>query len=52
MTKCKKHPKYKGIMKPRVDCLPCFKVYAEVLYEKWFSLTQNVAEGAEDYYDE
>ncbi len=26
--KCKKHPGYKGIRKPRVDCLECWKIYA------------------------
>lgn len=26
---CKKHPKYKGIRKPRVDCLACWSTYNE-----------------------
>jgi len=29
--KCKKHPKYKVIKKPREDCLDCWKMYAEKL---------------------
>lgn len=24
---CPKHPKYKAIRKPRVDCIPCWKMY-------------------------
>ena len=23
---CKKHPKYKGIRQPRIDCLACWKI--------------------------
>lgn len=34
--KCKKHPKYKGILKPIADCLPCFLVYAEADYNRHF----------------
>lgn len=26
---CKKHPKYKAIRKPRVDCEPCWEMYFE-----------------------
>lgn len=37
---CKKHPKYKGIRKPKIDCLDCFKVYAEKLYEDWFGISE------------
>lgn len=25
---CKEHPRYKGVLAPRVDCLPCWKFYA------------------------
>ncbi len=25
---CKKHPRYKAIREPRVDCLDCWKKYA------------------------
>lgn len=25
--KCKKHPKYKGINKPKVSCIDCWRVY-------------------------
>lgn len=25
--KCKKHPKYKAIRKPRVNCKECIKIY-------------------------
>lgn len=28
MRKCKKHPRYKGIFKPRVECEQCEAVYA------------------------
>ena len=27
--KCKKHPKYKGIYPPRVNCKQCWKIYNE-----------------------
>ena len=26
---CKKHPKYLGCAAPRVDCLKCWKIYAQ-----------------------
>jgi hypothetical protein len=26
---CKKHPKYKGIHRPRVDCKKCWEIYDE-----------------------
>jgi hypothetical protein len=29
MDKCKKHPKYKGILKPFVECNACQKIYNE-----------------------
>jgi len=32
--KCKKHPKYKGIYKPRVECLDCWKMYESNLIKK------------------
>jgi hypothetical protein len=25
--KCRKHPKYKGILEPRVDCNECWEIY-------------------------
>lgn len=27
--KCKKHPKYKGIHKPKVECEDCEKIYED-----------------------
>ena len=27
MTKCKDHPKYKGIRSPRVECFACLNIY-------------------------
>jgi len=31
LMKCKTHPNYQGICKPRVDCLECWKIYAEYI---------------------
>lgn len=31
---CKRHPKYKAIRKPTVDCAQCHAMYAEVLRQK------------------
>ena len=31
---CKKHPKYKGMMKPRVACEDCWWVYFAVVMFK------------------
>lgn len=27
--KCKKHPKYKAVRKPRCNCVTCWRMYAE-----------------------
>lgn len=27
MQKCKDHPKYKGINRPRVNCFSCIQIY-------------------------
>lgn len=35
-VRCKKHPKYQGKIKPKVDCLECFKVYSTRLYNEFF----------------
>jgi len=34
MTKCPKHPRYKGIRKPQVSCVNCHAVFRERRYLK------------------
>jgi hypothetical protein len=36
MPSCKKHPKYKGIRKPRIDCKECHEYYKYMQSKKGY----------------
>ncbi|HEC66266.1 hypothetical protein LCGC14_3100530 [marine sediment metagenome] len=40
--KCKKHPRYKGIYKPRTECLDCWKIYETNLEKKLGELNKEM----------
>ncbi len=40
--KCKKHPRYKGIYKPRTECLDCWKIYETNLEKKLGELNKEI----------
>ncbi len=39
---CKKHPKYKAIYKPRVDCLACWIMYHETVTRLTIFVTSQI----------
>lgn len=42
MKECKKHPRYKGVGKPRSLCLDCWKVWlSDPYFFRWEELSVN-----------
>lgn len=49
--KCNKHPQYKGIRRPKVDCEGCWKVYNELHKDKEENKAEELAEETKETID-
>jgi len=52
--KCKEHPKYKGIHKPKVDCLDCWKIRAgrlDALIKEENKTIEEITKDMKEYVD-
>ncbi len=45
---CEKHPKYKAILKPRVDCRACWILYLETVMELHSFVMKKIGSLAEE----
>lgn len=50
--KCKKHPRYKGIYKPRIECLDCWKIYEAELEKQLAGLDKKIDDLTEELGEE